>query len=163
MSTPSSHPDDAALEAARRCLELYGADPGNWPAESRMAYGDVAENPALADVRAEAEALDTVLAEARAPKAGEALSHRLIDSFDSVLNRRRANGVSDVVAVLFTFGKFAPVGAAAGLVAFGAALGVMTSTVTSVSIASPAASEYVEEAFVIAFAEDEEEALWAEE
>lgn len=162
MSTRSSHPEDVATETARRCLEIYGADPAKWPEAARVDYADMIASPALADGHAEAEALDAALATTHAPAASDALKNSLLESFDALRKRRSGASASDLFTAAFAFGRFAPAGVAAGLIAFGAAIGIMTSSTTGGTTA-PTASDYVEEAFVIAFAENEEEALWAEE
>ncbi len=163
MSTQSSQTERAAIDAARRYLEVYGADLEKWPQAARTAYGDQIAHSALSQERSEANVLDELLRSASAPSADSALNTRLINNFDISQKRFLAKEWAEIFDPLSVFGRFVPASAAAMLVLLGGVLGLLTSSLTATSSQEFDTASYVEEAFTIAFVEDEEALLWVED
>ncbi len=81
------------LDNARRCLEAYGGDVSNWPADQREAYGAFAQADALLSVREDAALLDEFLSEATAPKVSHDLQNRIMAGIDLPSAGKSSSGI----------------------------------------------------------------------
>lgn len=123
MTHHRSHSDGAdALSRALQMLSAYGADPRRWPPGERELFDALADDPQFAERRAEAEALDTLLADSPAEPAPDSLKRKILEEFsESVVKRRWMSEWTSFFS--FAGGRFTPITAAVALSALGFVIG----------------------------------------
>lgn len=145
----------ADFDAVRRCFEAYGADVEKWPTDMRARYGALATAAEMSAARDEATSLDGFLNAATAPRMSADLKNRIAAQYVSPPPAAAAD-----FSTLLSFLRPLPAGALAGLGALGFAVGVLTNTSQAALAPEYEAYAYVQEATLLAMADDEEAALW---
>lgn len=113
------------LDALRRCMDAYGADPARWPAATREGLADLLERQEAADMIAEARMLDGFLNAASTPRMSEDITRRIAAAY---VAPKPPAGLFDFLRNLAPGMRLIPAGALAGVGALGLATGVMSAS-----------------------------------
>ena len=128
------------LDALRRCMDAYGAEPARWPEAMRAELRDILDADEAAGMLAEAQALDSLLDAATAPRMSEDLTRRIMASYQAP---PAPAGLFDFLRGLAPGMRLIPAGALAGLGALGMATGVMSASAQDVLSPENEALAYV--------------------